>query len=300
MFYKNPKTLNEAILQTVAYSDVFDHPLRLTEIHRNLIGFAASLDAVDDVLHNGLLTDRQLEMKEGFFFLPDREELVEVRTQRSAYADSLWQQAIRYGRWIAHLPFVRMVALTGALANRNVETGADLDYLIVTKPGYLWLCRAFILILTRLTAPFGAHICPNYLLTSEVLKLEEQTLFTAQELCRMIPLSGLGIYEQFRALNGWSDDYLPNASGSAPTYDYLLEPPFKPLQIVGEWLLSLPPGKWLEQWEMTRKISKLAAQSDLNTEVHFSADRCKGHFEQHGARTMQAFTSRVRRFMKLT
>ena len=300
MPYKKPETLDEAILQTVAYSDVFDYPLRLPEIHRNLIGRPASLDAVNDVLHNGLLTDRRLQTRQGFFFLPAREKLVEVRQQRSAYADALWQQAIRYGRWIAHLPFVRMVALTGALANRNVASGADLDYLIVTKPGYLWLCRAFILLLTHLTTPFSARICPNYLLTSEVLRLEEQTLFTAQELCRMIPLSGLAIYEQFRALNSWSDNFLPNAASSAPSYDYVYEPAFKPLQIVGEWLFSLPAGKRLEQWEMTRKINKLSAQSHLNTEVHFSADHCKGHFEQHGARTMKAFTTRVSRFMKLT
>ena len=200
---------------------------------------------------------------------------------------------MRYGQWITHLPFVRMVVLTGALTSNNVENGADLDYLIITRPGYLWLCRAFILLLARLVAPFGARICPNYLLTSNVLELAEKDLFTAQELSRMVPISGLEMYNEMRALNDWANAYLPNAS-HAPHLRHLYEPPFKPLQAVGEYILSLPFGRRLEKWEMNRKIARLSGQAAGDAEIQFSADRCKGHFERHGARTLEAFASKVK------
>ena len=54
-------------------------------------------------------------------------------------------QAVRYGLTIARLPFVRMVAVPGALTMDNVEPGDDVDYLIVTAPDRLWLCRAVVI-----------------------------------------------------------------------------------------------------------------------------------------------------------
>jgi hypothetical protein len=63
-------------------------------------------------------------------------------------------------------------------------------------------------------------------------------------------------------------------------------------------------GERLERWEMDRKVRKLnghmngaaspVPQPERNGEVAFSPDRCKGHFDQHGWRTLAAFSERLR------
>ena len=132
--------LGQAILQTVAYADIFDYAITGKEILRYLTKTPASSQQVS-VRLEAFSRSRRLSRQGGLYTLPGREDLAKIRRQRAAIAEELWKPAIRYGRAIARLPFVRMLAVTGALAMDNAEAGADIDYLIVTEPGRLWLCR---------------------------------------------------------------------------------------------------------------------------------------------------------------
>lgn len=294
--------IETAILQTVAYVDVFDYPLTATEVHRYLVGVPASAARVTAVLKNGRLVPRHLSHCQGYFTLPGRESIVATRKRREEVARRLWPEAIRYGRRIGTLPFVRMVALTGSLAVNNAESDADIDYLIVTENGRLWLCRAFTILVVRLAARRGIHLCPNYFLSQQALVFDDRTLYTAHELAQMVPITGLDIYGQLRQLNAWTADFLPNAHHPPqPTFSAPAAPPSRTgtfWRAMGELLLRTPLGTGLERWEMQRKIRKFSHQnarlSDPEaTEAAFSADWCKGHFESHGRQIMDTFSKRL-------
>lgn len=291
MVTQQPATLAQAVLRTLAYSDIFDFPLTVDEIARYLIGYRATADEVRAALSElgaAVRGDSELHALAG------RETIFALRRERAAHASMLWQHALRYGHIIARLPFVRMVAVTGALAADNVARGADIDYLIVTKPGWLWLCRAMALAVNRAARLGGlrAELCPNYLLSENALALQDVDLFTAQELVRMLPLSGLDVYEAMRAANRWSDDYLPGATG-APRSLPGAAAGRGWLQRAAEFVLSVLPLAWLERWEMRRKIAKFTRQQAPNAETRFSADFCKGHFDGHKAQTLRAFEQRL-------
>jgi hypothetical protein len=189
-----------------------------------------------------------------------------------------------------------MVAVTGALAMDNCEPGDDIDYLVVTETGRLWLCRALVVAVVRLARLRGVALCPNYFLTDRSLALTDCNLFTAHELAQMVPIAGLAVYQEMRGLNPWLLSFLPNAGGP-PRLDGGLTPRGRGVTRALERLLRTPPGDWLERWEMTRKIRRLSRQAggQVEGEAQFTVDWCKGHFDAHGERTLTGFAQRLRR-----
>ncbi|MEX2161377.1 MAG: hypothetical protein WD751_05620 [Anaerolineales bacterium] len=287
--------LATAILYTLAYADIFDYPLTLDEIHRYLIGVRATRTEVQTAIEAERQLDGKVVSIGGHFVLAGREKIVVLRRGRAKVAESLWPLAIRVGRAVASLPFVRLAAATGALVSNNVEQGADLDFLVVMKPGYVWVTRAMILALDRIARRRGlaARICPNYIISEDALTLNEQDLFSAQELTRMVPISGYTVYQNMRACNGWTNTFLPNAQGSP--MDLGMDGKASRLKAPIEWALSSPPTRWVEKWEMRRKIAKFTRENKLNTETRFSSDYCIGHFDGHKQQTMDAFAARISR-----
>jgi hypothetical protein len=290
-----------AILEAVAYADVFDYPVTAREIQRYLVAHASNLERVQQTLEASLLPRGELESRNGYYFLPGREALVPLRQHRAGVAKSLWQHAFAYSKWVARLPFVRMVAVTGALALDNVDEDADIDYLIVTEPGRLWLCRALVIGVVRLAARRGHVICPNYFLSERALVIDERNLYTARELVQMVPIVGLPIYERMRRLNVWADELLPNAKD--PPREIAPAPAINPP--IRGWLehaLRTPVGDRLEAWEMRRKIDKFQRQmahSNAADEVAFCEDWCKGHFDGHAHAVLRSFSQRLEQLSKM-
>ncbi|KAA3647805.1 MAG: hypothetical protein DWQ07_02140 [Chloroflexi bacterium] len=279
--------LKKAILETLAYSDIFEYPLDTREIQRYL-GCVATEAEIDRALRQMA----GLARNNGHFALPDRTGHFSLREERSQAANVFWRKTHLWSWLIAHIPFVRMVAITGTLAVDNVEDNGDVDYLIVTEPERLWLCRAMILGLDRISRWFGVTLCPNYLITTNALHFEDHSLFTARELTQMVPLSGMSVYGEIRKKNNWVNDWLPNAEG-IPRPEIRLIRVIKSLQALLELPLRNSLGKKLEAWEMERKISKFHSQNPNAIETSFSANYCKGHFDGHGTSTQEAYASRL-------
>ncbi len=277
--------IQSALLRTVAYSDLFDYPLTSSELHRYLIAAPISRVELETILAKKEIAQGRIVRRGDYFALADRTEIISIRERRSRIAARLWPQAIRYGRMIGSLPFIRMVSITGSLAVDNVEDGADLDYLIVTKVGRLWLSRAMIILVVRFADTQGYRVCPNYLLSEKSLALNDRDLYAAHELAQMVPLMGADIYQSMWIQNPWVAGYLPNAV-SASRRGQLKDPGSKPIKKISEAVLGAAPVNRLEQWEMRRKIQRFSSRMQGNTEASFSADWCKGHFDQHHQRTM--------------
>jgi hypothetical protein len=280
----------QSVFHTLAYADVFDYPLTAPEVYRYLTSTKGTMEEVTRALSDESLFSQTGE----YFTLCGREEIVESRKRRAQVAARLWRKAIRYGRIIASLPFVKMVAITGSLAMNNTDEGKDIDYMIVTTPNHLWTCRALSLLIARFAKLEGVNLCPNYLITTNALELKERSLYVAHELAQMIPISGVEIYHEIRHRNEWVDNYLPNASGMTDDGIGLVKK-FSTIQRVLEMFFSLPFGRWLEKWEMNRKMERLTREQSHSFESYFSADVCKGHIDKHGENVVTALAVRLRK-----
>jgi hypothetical protein len=279
-------SLADAVRRTVAYADIFEYPLSADEVFR-FLPVASARPMVDRTIA-ALVEDGVLREHDGQLFLPGRDDLVRVRRERGIIAQQRWRRARRYGRVIWALPFVRMVAITGALAMNNCPPGDDIDFLVVTEAGRLWTTRGMIVLVCRIARLGGDTLCPNYLLSENALRLDGQDLYAAHELVQMIPLHGRETAARLWAENSWCRVMLPHARPAVPGGDEdRLPPVVGGLKRAGERILRLPLAKRVERWERRRKIARLSALVPPgNQEALYTADVCKGHDRGHGRRIM--------------
>ena len=249
-------TLDRAIYSTVAYRDIFHFPVTLGEIHRYLHGLRCTPEELLAALSSSPLLERHLESDGEFFALKGRAATFEIRRQRRALSEAQWPTARRFARFLATLPNIRMVALTGSMAAGNFPPDGDIDFLLVTDAGTLWRSRALCRMLALLDEKLRRGLfCPNTFLSAAALPLTRRSLYDAHELSQMIPLHGLAVYEEVRAANAWTADWMPNAL-EAP--EQAEENPAYSLGVkrAAEAVLATGFGRLLENIEAKRKIHR--------------------------------------------
>jgi hypothetical protein len=290
-------TLNQAILEALAYSDIFEYPLQLNELHRYL-PVQAEAEELSAVLES---LKKQVGEKDGYYFLSGRQETVEIRKGREAHSKKLLPHALTYGRVLGSLPFVRMVALTGSLAVMNVSKNVDFDYLIVTVPGKVWTARAFALLFNRMTRLFGHTLCPNLIVAETSLGWPLHDLYSARELFQMIPVTGMDVYQKLMQANEWAKEYFPNCShdfsreirATTPVLTDGVRKVATTLRSFFELPLRGKFGDRFEQWEMSRKIERFSNQPGFGEETVFTSDVCQGNFHHHRKWTKDAFEEKL-------
>ena len=285
------RPMDHAILSTLAYSDIFDYPLRLEELHNFLVA-KSNTEELQSRLK--LMNDNLANLK-GYYFLPGREAIVELRLEREARLRKGYKRAFLYGWLIGYLPFVRMVGLTGSLALRNCSAKPDFDFFLLVKEGRVWTARLFILVLNRITRLFGDVLCPNIIISEKKLEWPEKNIYTAREIAQMVVLSGQQPYLEFRKANSWAISYLPNSmidnhDGIRYNSVHFMDK----FKLFVEKILSGRLGDRFESWELERKRRRLNVQFGFGRETGFDADRCWGNFNHHGVATLASYDKKMK------
>lgn len=135
--------LPQAILQTLAYFDVFDYPLTAVEVHKFLWRQKATLLEVLEILET-MEAASQVGRRFGYACLPGREVLAETRWQRYLLAEPKYRRVLRAARWLRLLPDVHLIAVCNNLAYGNAKPESDLDLFIVSAPRRIWLTRLLV------------------------------------------------------------------------------------------------------------------------------------------------------------
>ena len=277
--------LERAVLEALVYSDIFEYPLRLNELHRYL-PIRADIDELSVALD---ALQQQVGKKDDFYYLAGRAEIVDIRRQREARSKKLMPRALKYGGLLGSLPFIRMVALTGSLAVMNISKNADFDYMLVTVPDRLWTARAFALLFNRITRLFGHELCPNLIVSENALEWPLHDLYSARELCQMIPVTGMDVYQRVMEANHWAGGILPNAWHTSEVS--------KTSEVSVRRIFELPLrgrlGDRFEAWERNRKIARFSKQAGFGEETVFTAEVCQGNFHHHRKWTREVFEEKL-------
>jgi len=146
------KAIREAILATLAYADVFNYPLRGEEVGKYLISYELRVTNYELKRQLDTLTeDKELGVKNGYYFLTGRKEIVELRKKREKWSRKKIEKAKKVANLLKVIPTVKLVGISGALAMENSDEDDDIDLFIITSLGRLWLTRSLVTVLVELT-----------------------------------------------------------------------------------------------------------------------------------------------------
>lgn len=225
-------SLLNQVLITLAYSDQFNFPLTTVEVERRLIGQKAEKSAVEKALKE--LQKRNLIEKQvshiqdktvKFWQLEKGRASLAVRQARKELAQTRWPEVEQCRRLLSWLPWIKAIAVTGSLAVDNLGADDDLDFMVITSRGRLWLTRlitSFIVWVIGKRRTWRGHRakswCFNLWLTEDSLGLPlvKRNLYGAYEICqakfvfvRQQPKEH-NAQEKFYLANQWVGKWLPN------------------------------------------------------------------------------------------
>ena len=135
---ENNSKEEKAIITMIVFFDLFDFPLSAFEIWKE---FSDSFSLLD--IYKFLDNNSKLQEKDGFYFLKNRSSLVAIRKKRYNYTNYKIKIAQKSVRLFKLFPFVKMVAIANVIGSYNLRAGSDIDFFIISQPGYLWLSRLY-------------------------------------------------------------------------------------------------------------------------------------------------------------
>jgi hypothetical protein len=204
-----------AIFRSVLYASLFEYPLTCAELRRALIESAQAEADILRVFAASETLQAVLEYRDGLFFPRGRASWIAQRRRRERRSLAFLQRHRLVLRAISSLPFVRLVALSGSVAVLNADKHADLDLFVVTSAGRAWLVTLAVVVLAKLTRR-RKIVCLNFVMTDDRLGVDEQDLFTANQVIHLRPVAGRAAYEAFLAANPFVRDFYPNFAPDAP------------------------------------------------------------------------------------
>ncbi len=229
--------LESAILATLIWFDLFQWPLKLEELWQYLYFFDnkkdssfkksfkeinTDLENIRQVLEKNENLKRVVELKEEFYFLKGKSDLVRLRQERENISFKKLKKAKRVARLLSLVPFVKMISLSNVMGKNNFSKESDLDFFIIASKNRIWTTRFFAVSLIEILGlrPKPNHrkdkICLNFFLSEDNLNLESMALkpydiYLTYWIHQLIPFCDKDeTYKKFLKVNDWTRKYLPN------------------------------------------------------------------------------------------
>lgn len=207
--------MEKAILKTLIYADIFNYPLKISELQKWLIAKKATLRQIE----------KALKVKREYYYLPKRSGLVAKRKLREKQSMIYFRKAKFLSQVLKIIPWIKLVGISGGLALNNAAKGDDIDLFIITAKNRLWICRILTLGLLSLLGQrrkrrekrreIAGKLCVNILLEENRLAQINRDIFVAHEVLQMRVLwQRDGIYTKYLSDNSWAFKFLPNWLGN--------------------------------------------------------------------------------------
>src|SRR3990167_8317569 len=150
----NLSTLEQTILRTIVYFDLFSYSLTELEIWKwqlhdrnyesGIMNQGYRLAEIVETIEKSEALKNVLDFNNGFYYLKGREGLVEERKRRYVISDHKYKRAKFWIGFLQYAPFVRAIAICNNLSYHNAKDSSDIDLLVITEPEHIWTARFFL------------------------------------------------------------------------------------------------------------------------------------------------------------
>ncbi|KKR76572.1 MAG: hypothetical protein UU21_C0007G0035 [Candidatus Levybacteria bacterium GW2011_GWA2_40_8] len=214
------KKIEEPILRTLLYSDIFDYPLTEGEVWKYLISdknieyadFSKAIKRINSVVYRS----------GNYLHMEKRRSIFDKRHKRNSESELKLIFARKIIKKLSEIPSVMFVGISGSLSMLNSEKDHDIDLFVITKHKTIWTTRLLLISYLKI---LGLHrgkddkkisnkFCLNMIIDDKNLRLpkEYRNIYTAHEITQLMPIvSRNKTYDKFLKSNKWVLKFLPNA-----------------------------------------------------------------------------------------
>ncbi|MGL5830649.1 MAG: hypothetical protein ACRCZE_00705 [Candidatus Altimarinota bacterium] len=248
-------SLEGKIKASLAYFEIFDLALSVEEVMRFMLGgVETKLDVEKKLKEMG-----NISQEDGFYVLKGSEKLLEDRVAKSLLADQIREKVDKWKWAFGLVPFVEMVCVCNYSSFDCVEKDSDIDLLIITKPGRIFLARVFLTFYMQLFGvrrhgeTVAGRFCLSFYVNENNLNFEEILLkdgdiYFAYWMMALKPVYGPeGIWKKIELENKWIEKYFAGFEDRREKFTEVLEKKSW-IKKIYEFILKGKFGNILEKW----------------------------------------------------
>lgn len=306
-----PQNLSKNILATVCYYDGLEYPLTFFEIWKHLIALNSqsvsgdqkkcSLPDIIFELENNTELKKQIDEKNGYYFLRGKNNLVEQRIERNKISEKKFKIIRKAVRFLRFVPFVRMIAVSGRIACKNAEEKSDLDLLIIIKDGKIFTGRLLATLVTHIIGrrrhgrKIKNRICLNHFLTDKFF-ISVKDIFSAHEYSFLVPVFDVNSFMRFQQENEWIKKYKVNFEAFADNNKLIKDSKFS--RIVRKVLEKILQAEFVEvalkKWQQNR-IKKNPKTKQAGGVILYGDEELSfwPNFEKQGPKVFEKFQEKI-------
>lgn len=216
--------IEQSILKTIAFFDVFNYPLTAEEIWKWLYrpGRKVSLLEVKDILDTSQYLQEKLVCTEAFYSLHGREYTYLIRKHHNNLAERKFNRALLLIRFYRYLPFIKMIAICNTLAYSNTSEDSDIDFFVIAQKDKIWVVRFLTIVCVHILGlrPTSKNsrdaFCFSFFISEQVLDIQnimlhQNDIYTPYWVAQLLPVFERDqTYQNFFQSNTWIQKYLPN------------------------------------------------------------------------------------------
>lgn len=213
--------MNNSILKTLAWFDIFDTPLTAEELYRWLWQPNQNPDYATFLKDLAKITN--VETKDSYHTLAGRDNIIETRQTKIPLIEQKIKIALKAAKKIRWVPFVQAVFVANTVATGSATAKSDIDIFIVVREGRIYLSRFLVTILLtifrlkRNKKCISDRVCLCFYATEAVLdlskiKIAEPDIYLTYWIDQLLPIyDPHKTHEKIIQQNQWVKNYLPNA-----------------------------------------------------------------------------------------